>query len=84
MWSNQRSDLSLERVKSMMTIKFNTDQTCLEFYEIIKCRPDILKAIKSDTKYTNTRNMIQVPLQLREDEDIVNIESEMNDDLMEF
>jgi hypothetical protein len=47
MWANYRSELSVDRIKAMMTIKFNTNQTCLEFYESIKNRPDILKAIKS-------------------------------------
>lgn len=54
MWTNQRSELSVDRVKSMMTIKFNTNETCLEFHEAIKCRPDILGAIKSNSKYTKT------------------------------
>lgn len=84
MWTNYRSELSLDRIKSMMTIKFNTDQTCLEFHDSIKNRPDILKAIKSNGKYTSQQSGILVPLPLTNDEtlenNVVYDDSDVDDD----
>lgn len=73
MWTDDRSELSLTRIRSMALIKFNTNQTCIEFYNSIKGQPDILKAIKSGKKYEqNAIRMNTRALQLRDNNDIEN------------
>lgn len=69
MWTNDRSELTLTRIRSMALIKFNTNQTCLEFFGSIKDQPDILQAIKSGKKYEqNTIRMNNRALQLNDDD----------------
>lgn len=51
MWTQERSELSLQRVASMALIKFNTKQSCIEFYNSIKENRPVLEAIKSGGKY---------------------------------
>lgn len=51
LWTNDRSELSLTRIRSLMLIKFNCNQNCLEFYNNIKEQRDILNAINSGEKY---------------------------------
>ena len=54
----------------MALIKFNTNQTCLEFYNTIKDQPDILRAIKGGNKYEqNTVRMNSRALQLNSEFD---------------
>lgn len=36
----------------MAMIKFNTNQTCIEFYNAIKDQVEVLQAIKSKDKYS--------------------------------
>lgn len=65
MWSDDRSELTLARIRSMALIKFNTNQTCIEFFNSIKDQPDILQAIKGGKKYEqNTIRLNNRALQL--------------------
>lgn len=46
MWSSDRSELTLTRIRSMMLVKFNTNQTCIKFFNAIKNQPEILQGGK--------------------------------------
>lgn len=55
----------MEKVKAMAVIKFNTNQTCADFYNSVKSQTDILRAVKSGQKYhynklTNTNGTLQL------------------------
>lgn len=53
----------------MALIKFNTNQTCVDFFNSIKNQPDILQALKSGQKYEqNTIRMNNRALQLNDDD----------------
>lgn len=72
MWTQERSELTLERIKSMVIIKFNTSQSCIEFYDSIKENAPVLEAIKSGEKYKKAKvsGLSKTPLELN---------TEMND-----
>lgn len=52
MWTDDRSELTMKRIQSLAMIKFNTNQSCTEFYSFLKDQPDVLQAIKSKQKYS--------------------------------
>lgn len=51
MWTEEKSQLSIETLKSMVVVKHNFDFSCVEFFNYIKKKPDLLKAIASKQKY---------------------------------
>lgn len=53
-WTQEHSELRLERTASITLIKFNTSQSCTDFYRSIKENTAVLEAIKSGKKYKNT------------------------------
>lgn len=59
MWTNVRSELTLTRIRSLMLIKFNCNQTCLEFFNTIKEQNDILQAISSGDKYKENKSRME-------------------------
>lgn len=70
-WSDDRSELTLNRIRSMALIKFNSNQTCIEFFNSIRDQPDILRAIKNGDKYKqNNIRMNNRALQLSDAVDV--------------
>lgn len=55
MWTDDRSQLQITKVKSLALIKFNTKETCVQFYGKISKQTDVLRAIKSGNKYTKRK-----------------------------
>lgn len=51
MWTQERSELKLQRIAAMALIKYNTNQSCIEFYQSIKGNRSVLDAIRSGEKY---------------------------------
>lgn len=66
MWTKERSELSVKRIASMEMVKYNTNQSCVEFYQSIKDNLTVLEAIKSGEKYSKAKvkNQQILPLQL--------------------
>lgn len=54
MWTQERSELRLQRITAMAKIKYNTNQSCIEFYHSIKGNTSVLNAIRSGEKYTKS------------------------------
>ncbi len=52
-WSENRSRLSLETIKSEICIKHNFNMNCHEFKCYIKSEKNFLKSVKSSEKYNN-------------------------------
>lgn len=50
-WTDEKSNLYIETLKSILTVKVNLKMTCLEFYDYIKTKPALLRQIKSKEKY---------------------------------
>ena len=46
MWTDEKSQLSMDTLTGMITIKFNLDYTCQEFHEILKENKKILEKIQ--------------------------------------
>lgn len=77
MWSNDRSELALTRIRSMALVKFNTNQTCTEFFNAIKNEPSILRAIKGGKKYEESSiRMKNKVLQLNQQQNNSEIETQ--------
>lgn len=51
-WTPEKTQLSIETLKSILMVKTNFDYSCLEFYEYIKTKPELLREIASKEKYT--------------------------------
>lgn len=82
-WTNDRSELTMDRIQSLAMIKFNSDQTCTDFYSILKTQPDVLRAIKSNEKYPakkNAMNFKLLPLAANERVDIDDVSTQDIDD----
>ena len=52
-WSDQRSRLDLKTVDALLSIQFNSEMTCREFYETIKKDSIFLDKAHSNNKYDN-------------------------------
>lgn len=50
-WVPEKTQLSLDTLKSLIVTKFNITMNCLQFHDFLKSRPDILKRILSSEKY---------------------------------
>lgn len=56
---DNRSELTFTRIRSLMLIKFNCNQFCLEFFHSIKEKHDILHAISSGEKYIESKSRME-------------------------
>ena len=72
LWTNDRSELTLTRIRSLALIKFNCNQTCMEFFNGIKETTDILRAIQSGGKYIQTKSRIKSRALILNDDQIIN------------
>lgn len=55
MWTEERSELTQKRIESMALIKYNSNQSCTDFYYAIKQDITVLEAIRSGKKYTHSK-----------------------------
>lgn len=51
-WDKDKSELSIDTLKSILMVKTNIDLDCTAFYKYLKSRPELLKKIASQDKYT--------------------------------
>lgn len=50
-WTQHNTQISIDTLKSTLSVKNYFDYTCIEFYRFLKSRPNILKEISSQDKY---------------------------------
>lgn len=50
-WKQESSALQVSTLKSILTVKFNVEYTCMDFYNFIKTQPQLLRKIGSQEKY---------------------------------
>jgi hypothetical protein len=50
-WRDERNNLSLESLNSTISVQYNSNLTCSEFFNIIKDNKELLKQVKSSEKY---------------------------------
>ena len=50
-WTADKTQLSVSTLKSLLLLKCNFKQSCLEFYNFLKSSPELLKKIISSEKY---------------------------------
>ena len=50
-WTADKTQLSVSTLKSLLLLKCNFKQSCLEFYNFLKSSPELLKKIISIEKY---------------------------------
>lgn len=51
-WKNESSGLHVSTLGSMLQVKCNMDWKCIDFFKFLKTRPDLLRQISSQDKYT--------------------------------
>lgn len=51
-WKQESSQLHVSTLSSMMQVKCNMEWSCIEFFKILKSRPDLLQKISSQKKYS--------------------------------
>lgn len=51
LWAEEKSQLTVETLKAMIVVKYNFEFTCIEFYNYIRTKPELLKLIASKQKY---------------------------------
>ena len=52
-WTDKKSELSMETLKSWLAIKQNCKMSCSQFYEFILSKSDLIQQIHSSEKYKN-------------------------------
>lgn len=50
-WTAEKTQLKVDTLKAILTIKVNLKISCLEFYSFIKSQPNMLRQISSKSKY---------------------------------
>lgn len=53
-WSEEKTRLQVETLKAILTVKTNMKFSCVEFFKLIKKKPQLLRQIASKGKYTTT------------------------------
>lgn len=66
-WTDEKSRLSIQKLKAILMIKYNIRMNCIEFYQSIKNMPNILRKIKDGQKYKPTAKEV-LPLTLHEND----------------
>lgn len=51
-WTEEKTQMSIETLKNILFVKYNSHLSCLEFFELLKATPSLIKAISSEKKYT--------------------------------
>ena len=51
LWTEEKTQLRVSTLKSLLILKFNVKLSCLEFYNMLKTKPELLKKIISSEKY---------------------------------
>lgn len=52
-WTDERNSMTLETVKGLVQTHFNfKDFKCVDFYNYISIKPNVLKDVRSSEKYT--------------------------------
>ena len=59
LFNEARNRMTTELVSAELKIRLNSTLSCTEMYKHILCNQDLLKAIKSDEKYTFKRKCVQ-------------------------
>ena len=52
LWTDERNRLNINLIKAELCTKINYSMTCLEFNKFLMMKPELLKAAKSDVKYS--------------------------------
>ena len=50
-WTDDKSQLKVSTLKSLLMLKFNVKLSCLDFYNMLKSSPELLKKIITSEKY---------------------------------
>ena len=50
-WTEEKTQLKVSTLRSLMMLKFNIKLSCLDFYNKLKSSPELLKQIISSEKY---------------------------------
>lgn len=58
-WTEEKSQLSVPKLKAILTVKTNMDYNCCEFFEFVKQQPALLQKISAQEKYEH-KQPIQV------------------------
>lgn len=51
-WDKDKSELSIDTLKSILLVKINMELDCTAFHKYLKTRPELLKKIAGQEKYT--------------------------------
>lgn len=63
-WTDKKAQLSVSKIKAILMVKYNIKLDCLQFYNSIKNKPNILEKIIGGSKY-NASNENNQLVQLR-------------------
>ncbi|KAK4886708.1 hypothetical protein RN001_002979 [Aquatica leii] len=55
-WTSEKTQLSVTTLKSILVTKYNFNESCSEFYHLIKENEAILSAVHSSSQYKNSKN----------------------------
>lgn len=50
-WTDEKSQLQVETLKAILTVKCNLKLSCIEFFKFLKEKPELLRQIASKDKY---------------------------------
>lgn len=53
LWTIEKSRLEVSTLKEILTVKYNLNFSCLEFYNYIKTKPELLRKVASQDKYVS-------------------------------
>lgn len=53
-WTDEKTNLQIETLKAILTVKCNMKLSCIEFLKYIQTKPELLRPIASSNKYTKT------------------------------
>lgn len=56
----RRLSVTCDLVGAELKIKMNTHITCIEFYDYLLTKPDILKKFRSSDKYSHVAKMLRI------------------------
>lgn len=55
-WTPEKNRLQIKTLQDILFVKYNLKLNCLEFYDMLKNSPELLKKISSEDKYNYNKN----------------------------
>lgn len=68
-WTSEKTRLEIETLKAILVVKCNMKYPCVDFYKYLMTKPQLIRQISSNDKYTTAPTEDDVEMENKDDSD---------------